>query len=291
MPQGSPIETLPLFAELDRLLLELLRSLTPADWQRPTLARQWTVQDVAAHLLDGNLRTLSMLRDGHFDEAPQDPSYPGLVAYLNRLNADWVRAARRLSPVVLVALLVRRLFPPCLCCFCARCWRFFCFFCVDGCAVQRPAPAGPGVAGVSFLALGDSYTIGEGEAKAARWLVQLAALARQQDLAVREPTIIARTSWTTAELQIAIAEARPAATYGLVALLIGVNNQYRGQGVVRYRPEFRELLHEAIGFADGRPGRVVVLSVPDWGQSPFGQRPGVDPAATGAEIDRFNAVA
>ncbi|MDB5270095.1 MAG: hypothetical protein JWP58_3135 [Hymenobacter sp.] len=102
-----PIVTLPLFPELDRLLLELLRSLTPADWQRPTLARQWTVKDVAAHLLDGNLRTLSMLRDGHFGEAPDDPSYAGLVAYLNRLNADWVRAARRLSPAVLVELLAQ----------------------------------------------------------------------------------------------------------------------------------------------------------------------------------------
>ncbi|MCI1186622.1 maleylpyruvate isomerase N-terminal domain-containing protein [Hymenobacter sp. DH14] len=108
MPKKPPIETLPLFPELDRLLLELLRSLAPADWQRPTLAREWTVHDVAAHLLDGNLRTLSMLRDGHFGEAPPaDTSYTGIVAYLNRLNADWVRAARRLSPAVLIELLAQ----------------------------------------------------------------------------------------------------------------------------------------------------------------------------------------
>ncbi len=100
--QPVPIITRPLFPELDRLLLELLRSLKPADWQRTTLARAWTVHDVAAHLLDGNLRTLSMLRDGHFGEGPADSSYPGLVAYLNRLNADWVQAARRLSPAVLI---------------------------------------------------------------------------------------------------------------------------------------------------------------------------------------------
>ena len=74
MPQGALIETLPLFAELDCLLLELLRSLTPADWQRPTPARQWTVQDVAAHLLDDSLRTLSMLRDGHFGAAWRTPA-------------------------------------------------------------------------------------------------------------------------------------------------------------------------------------------------------------------------
>ena len=103
-----PIETLPLFAELDRLLLELLRGLTPADWQRPTLARQWVVKDVAAHLLDGNLHTLSMLRDGHFGEAPPaDTGYPGLVTYLNQLNADWVRATRCLSPAVLVEWLAQ----------------------------------------------------------------------------------------------------------------------------------------------------------------------------------------
>ncbi|WP_317191916.1 maleylpyruvate isomerase N-terminal domain-containing protein [Hymenobacter rubidus] len=105
--QTPPIETLPLFPELDRLLLELLRGLTPEDWQRPTLARQWTVKDVAAHLLDGNLRTLSMLRDGYAGEAPEDFSYAGLVDYLNGLNADWVRALRRLSPVVLVELLAQ----------------------------------------------------------------------------------------------------------------------------------------------------------------------------------------
>ncbi|MBO2011344.1 maleylpyruvate isomerase N-terminal domain-containing protein [Hymenobacter negativus] len=104
-PFSVPIETLPLFSVLDKKLLELLRSLTPADWARPTLARQWTVKDIAAHLLDGNLRTLSMLRDGYFGEEPNDFSYAGMVAYLNGLNADWVRAARRLSPAVLVELL------------------------------------------------------------------------------------------------------------------------------------------------------------------------------------------
>ncbi|MFD2721422.1 maleylpyruvate isomerase N-terminal domain-containing protein [Hymenobacter monticola] len=103
----APIETLPLFAELDRLLLELLRSLPPEDWQRPTLARLWTVKDVAAHLLDGNLRTLSMLRDGYFGETPDDFSYAGMVAYLNRLNAEWVRAMRRLSPAVLMEWLAQ----------------------------------------------------------------------------------------------------------------------------------------------------------------------------------------
>ena len=124
-------------------------------------------------------------------------------------------------------------------------------FCGHSCALLPPAAisaAGPG-SGVSFLALGDSYTIGEGVAKSARWPVQLAALARRQGLPVQEPTIIARTGWTTAELQAAIAKARPVSNYGLVSLLIGVNNQCRAQGVARYRPEFRALLHRAIGLA------------------------------------------
>jgi uncharacterized protein (TIGR03083 family) len=103
-----PIHVLPLFPVLDQCLTELLRSLSPADWQRPTLARKWTVKDVAAHLLDGNLRSLSMLRDGYFGEAPDDPdSYDGLLTFLNRLNADWVRAARRLSPAILIELLAQ----------------------------------------------------------------------------------------------------------------------------------------------------------------------------------------
>ena len=88
MPQTPPIVTLPLFLVLNQKLLELLRSLPPADWQRSTLAWAWTVKDVVAHLLDGNRRTLSLLRDGHVGEAPEQPGYDGLVGFLNRLNAD-----------------------------------------------------------------------------------------------------------------------------------------------------------------------------------------------------------
>jgi hypothetical protein len=102
-----PIETLPLFAELDRLLLELLRPLPPAAWEQQTLAPRWKVMDVALHLLDGNLRTLSMLRDGHFGVAPTGDvsTHAGLVEFLNQLNADWLTATRRLSPAVVCWLL------------------------------------------------------------------------------------------------------------------------------------------------------------------------------------------
>ena len=166
-----------------------------------------------------------------------------------------------------------------------------------GCTTPQVAPATATGGGstspnaLTYLALGDSYTIGEGAAAADRWPTQLAGLLTAQGVALATPDYIARTGWTTAELQSAIAVARPASTYGLVSLLIGVNNQYRGQTLAQYRPEFRALLQQAIGFAGGRPGHVVVLSIPDWGQSPYGQRLGRDPAAIGLEIDQFNAVA
>lgn len=101
-----PIQTLPLFPVLDRKLIQLLKSLQPSDWAQPTRARQWTVKDIAAHLLDGNLRTLSMVRDQFFGDPPGAfHSYQQLLDYLNRLNADWVAAAKRLSPQVLINLL------------------------------------------------------------------------------------------------------------------------------------------------------------------------------------------
>ncbi|HEY9049657.1 MAG TPA: maleylpyruvate isomerase family mycothiol-dependent enzyme [Ohtaekwangia sp.] len=101
-----PIPTLHLFPILDKKLVELLRSLSPDDWQKPTRAKQWTVKDIASHLLDGNLRTLSISRDKFFGESPGNiNSYQDLVYFLNQLNADWVKATRRLSPTVLIHLL------------------------------------------------------------------------------------------------------------------------------------------------------------------------------------------
>ncbi len=98
-------DTRPLFPILDRMLLDLLRELSPDDWQRQTIARLWRVKDVAAHLLDGNLRILSIQREGYFGEAPPPMNgYADLVAWLNQLNADWVKACRRLSPNVLILL-------------------------------------------------------------------------------------------------------------------------------------------------------------------------------------------
>ncbi|HEX8504125.1 MAG TPA: SGNH/GDSL hydrolase family protein [Hymenobacter sp.] len=152
-----------------------------------------------------------------------------------------------------------------------------------------PPPAPAPTAALSYLALGDSYTIGEGAANAERWPVQLAAMAQQRNVNLQEPDIIARTGWTTSELAGAIADARITKTYDLVSLLIGVNNQYRGESLATYRTEFQQLLRTALARAANRPGRVLVLSIPDWGQSPFAN--GQDRARIGAEIDQFNAVA
>jgi lysophospholipase L1-like esterase len=105
---------------------------------------------------------------------------------------------------------------------------------------------------------------------------------------VDTPVIIARTGWTTDELDKAIDEAHPQGPFSLVSLLIGVNNQYRGRSVDEYRREFRALLGRAIGFAGGRPGHVMVLSIPDWGVTPFAE--GRDRARIGSEIDSFNEV-
>ncbi len=139
----------------------------------------------------------------------------------------------------------------------------------------------------TFLSLGDSYTIGESVEEQDRWSVQMAAMLREKGVDVAPPDIIARTGWTTAELAEAIQKSGNANTYDLVSLLIGVNNQYRGQPLDRYRAELRELLQTAIRFAKGRPDRVVVLSIPDWGVTPFARDR--DGANIAAEIDAFNA--
>ncbi|WP_394353288.1 SGNH/GDSL hydrolase family protein [Spirosoma aureum] len=141
----------------------------------------------------------------------------------------------------------------------------------------------------TFLSLGDSYTIGESVSDNERWSVQLAGLLRKNDVDIADPDIIARTGWTTAELQDAIKASGNQKIYGLVSLLIGVNNQYRGQSQNRYQTEFRELLQTAIKFAGGKAGHVVVLSIPDWGQSPFAR--GRNQKQIAAEIDTFNAIA
>jgi lysophospholipase L1-like esterase len=144
---------------------------------------------------------------------------------------------------------------------------------------------------LSYLALGDSYTIGEGIADDGRWPVQLAAALRSEGIALADPRIIATTGWTTDELSVAIDAAEPLGEWDFVSLLIGVNNQYRGREAGEYAQEFAALLERAIAFARGRSGRVLVLSIPDWGVTPFARFEAGNRANIAAEIDAYNAVA
>lgn len=138
----------------------------------------------------------------------------------------------------------------------------------------------------TYLALGDSYTIGEQVPMQENFPHQAAALLRRKHVAVADPVIIATTGWTTDEMATSIREHNIQETFSLVTLLIGVNNQYRGRSVENYREEFLQLLHQAIGFAGGKADRVVVLSIPDWGVTPFAE--GRDRAKIAEEIDAYN---
>jgi lysophospholipase L1-like esterase len=143
----------------------------------------------------------------------------------------------------------------------------------------------------TLLSLGDSYTIGEGVEVEQRWPVQLVKELAQQGKPFAAPQIIAKTGWTTDELQAGIQEYQLADRYDWVTLLIGVNNQYRQHDADEYRVQFRELLEFAIKKADQNPHRVIVLSIPDWGVTPFATQRGRDPATIAQQIDRFNQIA
>ena len=140
-----------------------------------------------------------------------------------------------------------------------------------------------------FLALGDSYTIGEGVATAERWPEQLAQTLRKTGIAIGAPEIVARTGWTTDELSSAMDAHTFHPPYALVTLLIGVNNQYRGRDLDNYHAEFRALLERAIALAGGAAQHVVVVSIPDWGVTRFGRASGRDVAQIAHEIDLYNA--
>ena len=142
-----------------------------------------------------------------------------------------------------------------------------------------------------YLALGDSYTIGEGVDESGRWPVQLAAALRASGIAIGDPRIIATTGWTTDELSSAMDAAEPLGDWGFVSLLIGVNNQYRGRDVDDYLGEFARMLQRAIALAEGNAKRVLVLSIPDWGVTPFAFASGRDRQAIADDLDAYNAAA
>lgn len=140
-----------------------------------------------------------------------------------------------------------------------------------------------------YLALGDSYTVGEGVAAAERWPNVLARLLREAGIALQDPRVIAATGWTTDELCAAIDAEEPVGQYDFVTLLVGVNNQYRGRAAAEFRGEFDALLRRAASHAGGDPSRVMVASIPDWGVTPFARGQQRDPAAVAADIDAYNA--
>ena len=141
---------------------------------------------------------------------------------------------------------------------------------------------------IKILALGDSYTIGEGVKQSERWPMQLASQLRKDNLKVDTPQIIAVTGWTTTDLMSAIEKSRLEEQYDLVTLLIGVNDQFQGYSEESYAIGFKKLLAKAIELAGGRPNRVIVISIPDYSVTPFGKRFGS--ARIRAEIDKFNEI-
>ena len=136
----------------------------------------------------------------------------------------------------------------------------------------------------TYLALGDSYTIGEGVEPADTW-PQLLSQARGWTA----PRVIARTGWTADELLVALDEASPSGPFDVVSVLVGVNDQYRDCEVAEHLPYFNRLLTRAVALADGDPQRVFVVSIPDWGATPFGQDDGRGVAAIAEAIDAYNA--
>lgn len=139
-----------------------------------------------------------------------------------------------------------------------------------------------------YLALGDSYTIGEAVTSDHRFPIQLQQSLVSGGIRIGVPQIIARTGWTTDELMNGIRETNPRGPFDLVTLLIGVNNQYRGRDTAEYRRQFRELLNIAIGYAGNNASHVMVLSIPDYAFTPFGQTR--DMTKTSREIDWFNRI-
>lgn len=139
---------------------------------------------------------------------------------------------------------------------------------------------------LAYLALGDSYTIGESVDVGERWPVQLGEKLSEVGRGVAEPRIIAKTGWTTDELISAIGQEDITETYDMVSLLIGVNNQYRGYAFEQYQTEFAELLSLAISFAGQDTSKVFVVSIPDYGVTPFAANS--DTVRIANEIDRYN---
>lgn len=140
----------------------------------------------------------------------------------------------------------------------------------------------------TYLALGDSYSIGESVLLYQSFPYQVVQLLRKKGMNISAPEIIARTGWTTDELNAGITACRFLPQYNYITLLIGVNNQYRGRAVEEYKMEFEALLKQALQFAEGKKERVIVLSIPDYSVTPFAES--LEREKIAREIDLFNSV-
>jgi lysophospholipase L1-like esterase len=137
----------------------------------------------------------------------------------------------------------------------------------------------------SYLALGDSYTIGESVKESERWPVQLSNSLRNK---LNKPVIIAKSGWTTDQLIDTLNKINFNKKFDFVSLLIGVNNQYRGRSVENFKQGFTILLKKSIEYANYKKERVMVVSIPDWGVTPFAKNK--NRTIIGNEIDAFNKV-
>jgi lysophospholipase L1-like esterase len=140
----------------------------------------------------------------------------------------------------------------------------------------------------SYLALGDSYTIGESVPLHQSFPYQVVQLLRKKGLHFYAPEIVAKTGWTTTELAEHILHTQLNPQYDFVSLLIGVNNQYRGLSIEDFKPDFDFLLKKALQFSGNKPAHVIILSIPDWGFTPFAA--GKDIQVISKQIDAFNAI-
>ncbi len=141
-------------------------------------------------------------------------------------------------------------------------------------------------AGKTYLALGDSYTIGESVSEQESYPLQTTKLLRLKSIDISNPEIIAKTGWTTTDLIHALDDINPKNTYSVVSLLIGVNNQYQHKSLSNYKIEFLELLNRSIAYARGNKAHVFVLSIPDYSVTPFAAN--LDTAAISRDIEAFN---
>lgn len=163
------------------------------------------------------------------------------------------------------------------------------FLCIVGCKnMDSQNKNNRNTDSICYLALGDSYTIGESVAEDERFPEQLKSKMQGINIFINELDIVAKTGWTTDELMNEIKTADLLEKYDLVTLLIGVNNQYRGRDTANYRSEFLQCLDTAIHKAQNDPNKVIVISIPDWGATPFAE--GQDSDKIAEEIDAFNQI-